>query len=304
MEVIHPVTDLAQADWIDLSAPDKDRLEAVAEHCGLSAALLAEPLDPKEHPRVEQNESVFLIVLRLAVDNWVPEDDYFGGTVPVGIFIQNDRLITVCSQAGLVEKLLRPVFEKRRQWSPILLLGCLFRACGSSFIKALEKLEELSSEAEVSLRRRPENDVLLDVMNIQKALIDITVALKSDYGLLEKFRQRQPFGLNVTKLEKGVLEEAMIETQQAVFTADIFGQVLSSLSDAFGSIISNNLNKIMKFLTGVTIVLMLPTLVSGLYGMNVELPGSNYSGAFWMLCGFCLALVLSVSFMFAKKKWF
>lgn len=132
------------------------------------------------------------------------------------------------------------------------------------------------------------------------------MALKSNHGLLDTLRHNeQTFGLHMSKIEKSVLDEATIEIQQAVFTAEIFNQVLASMSEVFGSIISNNLNKIMKFLAGVTIVLMVPAIIAGLYGMNVAtLPGSELNHAFWLLCGLCLLLMVSVSFIFAKKKWF
>jgi magnesium transporter len=96
----------------------------------------------------------------------------------------------------------------------------------------------------------------------------------------------------------------MTENQQAIFMADIFSQVLTSLSDAFGTIISNNLNKIMKFLAGVTIVLTIPMIVVGFYGMNLTLPGENLPLAFWGVCALCAGVMLAVSVLFAKKHWF
>ena len=299
-ETVQPVSKMEDADWINLEDPDQAELETVAELCGLEASFLAEPLDLREHPRVEQTEAALLIVIRCAAD-WHPDsDDSFGGTVPVGIFIQPKRLITICRQP-LVMNSLKPVLGKNRTWSPMLITGCLFRSCGNGFISILEKLEDQSDLAEARLRLRPENDALLSLLNIQKTLIGLTVALKSDHGLLEKFRLKDPFGLHLTANEKSVLEEAAIETQQAVFTAEIFGQVLASMSDAFGSIISNNLNKIMKFLAGVTIVLMLPTIVAGLYGMNVTwLPGAVLTNAFWLICTFLLAMMLLFRVYFAQ----
>lgn len=301
-DTVQPLDTAEGANWIDLADPSEEELAGVAEGYALSASWLAEPLDPKEHPRVERNEAVLLIVIRLTAD-WFGAGEAFAGTVPVGIFIESGRLVTVCRQRGLAEKL-SPLFGRNRRWSPLLLTGCIFRICGSSYIKTLEKLEDLATQAESRLRRRPDNDSLLELLNIQKSLIDLTVALKSDHGLLEKFHQAGPFGLNLSRAEKSVFEEALIETQQAVFTADIFNQVLASMSDAFGSVISNNLNAIMKFLAGVTIVLMLPTIIAGIYGMNVELPGQGGRGAFWLLLGLCLALMLIVSLFFSRKKWF
>lgn len=304
-DTIEQVEDGLEADWINLADPDEGELETVAELCGLSASFLAETLDIKEHPRVDRSEAALLIVIQVPADSHIGASP-FGVTVPVGVFIQTKRLITVCRRPSVVAEALKAAFGKSKIWTPILMTGYLFRSVGSSFINALNKLEEMAVQAETSLRIRPENDVLLELLNIQKSLIGLTVALKSNHGLLEKlYHNEQTFGLHMSKIEKSVLDEAAIEIQQAVFTAEIFGQVLVSMSEVFGSIISNNLNKIMKFLAGVTIVLMVPAIIAGLYGMNVaSLPGSDLSYAFWLLCGFCLFLMVSVSFIFAKKKWF
>lgn len=304
-DTIELVEDGLEADWINLADPGDDELANVADLCGLSPSFLAEPLDLKEHPRVDRSGAALLILIQVPAASHIGASP-FGVTVPVGVFIQAKRLITVCRQPSVVAEALKAAFDKSKSWTPMLLTGYLFRSVGGSFINALNKLEEVATQAETSLRIRPENDVLLQLLNIQKALIGLTVALKSNHGLLETLsHNEQTFGLHMSKIEKSVLDEATIEIQQAVFTAEIFNQVLASMSEVFGSIISNNLNKIMKFLAGVTIVLMVPAIIAGLYGMNVAtLPGSELNHAFWLLCGLCLLLMVSVSFIFAKKKWF
>jgi len=332
---------------VDLSDPDQEELSQVAEGYQLPLWVLTEPLDPKERPRVDQDGSTLLIVTRLSV-----REQQSGGplirTVPVGLIISLTLVVTVCREPGLVSAHLSRIFQRKRDWTRARLVFALFYAAGTGFINNIELLEEMAGAAEARLRRSPENEELLALLDIEKALIDTTVALKSNHALMDKFRQPEPrmgifspsanlslsqgvaikcsaeelsgqrlssgnrllspptsaFGLSLTREERDLLDDALTENQQAIFMAEIFGQVLASMSDAFGSIISNNLNTTMKFLAGVTIVLMLPTIIAGLYGMNVELPGAELKGAFLMLGGLCLGLMLAVSILFAKKKWF
>lgn len=302
-QTISPCPPDEKPDWLDLSDPDLEELNLTAERGRLPLWFLTDPLDPKERPRVDQEGSALLIVFRLSVRELGPEEPLFR-TVPVGLIIGPDLVVTVCREAGLVDRHLSRLFQRKRDWTRARLVFALFYAAGTGFIDNIESLEEMAAAAEARLRRSPENEELLALLDIEKALIDTTVALKSNHALMDKFRQPQPFGLNLTKEELDLLDDALTESQQAVFMAEIFGQVLASMSDAFGSIISNNLNKIMKFLAGVTIVLMLPAVITGLYGMNVALPGAEMNWAFPLLCAVCLGLMLAVSVLFAKKKWF
>ncbi len=302
-QFIEPCPPGESPDWLDLADPDAAELTDMESRYGLPKWFFTDPLDSRERPRVDQDGAAVLIVVRLSAREFEDGEPRFQ-TVPVGIILSEGRVVTVCRRSGLVADHLRRLFQRKRNWTNVRLAFALFYAAGTGFIENLERLEELAGEAEARLRRSPRNEELLDLLNIEKALIDTTVALKSNHGLMDKFRQPEPFGLNLTREERDLLDDALTENQQAVFMTEIFGQVLSSMGDAFGSVISNNLNKIMKFLAGVTIVLMLPTIIAGLYGMNVALPGAELKSAFAILCGLCLGLMLLVSVLFAKKKWF
>lgn len=302
-QIIRPCSQDETPEWIDLSSPEPNELRQISESYNLPLWVLTEPLDPKERPRVDQEGSTLLIVVRLSICEQLPEGPQFR-TVPVGVVINPDLVVTICRETNLVDGHLNRIFQRKREWSRARLAFALFYACGTGFIDNIESLEAMAGEAEARLRLFPENKVLLTLLDIEKALIDTTIALKSNHGLMDKFQQPDPFGLVLTQAERGLLTDALTENQQAVFMAEIFGQVLTSMSSAVGSVISNNLNTTMKFLAGVTIVLMLPTLITGFYGMNVGLPGSELKGAYLILCAFCLGLMVAVTILFSKKKWF
>jgi magnesium transporter len=106
-----------------------------------------------------------------------------------------------------------------------------------------------------------------------------------------------------TKEEMDLVDQVLIENQQAIYMADIFSQIIGSVGDAFGNIINNNLNKVMKFLAGVTIILMLPTLVVGAYGMNVGLPLQEHPLAFWLITLVCVIISGLMWLYFLRKRW-
>ncbi|MDR2946034.1 MAG: magnesium transporter CorA family protein [Candidatus Adiutrix sp.] len=302
-ETIEPARDGEKPDWINLADPDENELAALGRQYQLPAWFFTDPLDPKERPRIDQDGAAVLLVARLSQREMLPDGPVFR-TVPVGVILSGEVVITVCRSPDLVDAHLRRLFSRKRHWTRVRLAFALLYASGTCFIETIERMEDLALEAETRLRRQPENEELLALLSIEKSLIDTTVALKSNHVLMDKFRPADALGLPLTKEERDLLDDALTENQQAIFMAEIFGQILAGMSDAFGSIISNNLNKTMKFLAGVTIVLMLPTLIAGLYGMNVALPGAAAPAAFAVLCSVCLALVLAVSILFAKKKWF
>jgi magnesium transporter len=214
-------------------------------------------------------------------------------------------VISISSHPNLVAAHSQALLNRERDWSRSRLIFALFLVAGTGFIESLEAMEEEADQSEARLRKSPRDEEILAILGLEKSLIHITTAVKSNHALMEKFtRTDHPFCLTLSDEERELLDDAMTENQQAIFMADIFGQVLSSLSDAFGSIISNSLNKTMKFLAGVTIVLTIPMVVAGFYGMNMALPGAGLPLAFWGICALCAGMMLAVSVLFAKKHWF
>lgn len=291
-------------DWLDLAEPGDAELQLLQERYQLPPWFLSDSLDPRERPRLDQDDDKILLVIRLAIKSKGPDGQIFN-TVPVGLILTPDIVISVCAHPDLVFSHLKHLLNRERNWSRKRLIFAFFHVAGTGFIESLEAMEEEADQSEARLRKSPRDEEILAILALEKSLIHITTALKSNHALMEKFtRPDPPFSLTMTDEEHELLDDAMTENQQAIFMADIFSQVLSSLSDAFGAIISNKLNKIMKFLAGVTIVLTIPMIVAGFYGMNTALPGAHLRLAFWGICALCLGVMVAVSVLFAKKHWF
>jgi len=295
-----PCQDEQKYKWLDLENPEPEELKELSEQLNLPYLFLADPLDPKERPRLDKEDQFLLIIIRIPFQKTENGKMIFT-TIPLGLIITPDYCLTVCREPKAARNLINRGSKKPKPLDHLIVPFKAFIECSSEFIRRLEQMEDQTDEAEQTLSLAQHNEQIITLLAIDKALINYTVALKSNRGIMEKLMEGHLIPLS--EEGKDQLEYALTENQQAIFMADIFGQVLGSMSDAFGTIISNNLNKIMKFLTGVTIILMLPTILVGAYGMNVVLPLAEHPKAFWLLIIFCLTLSALVWLFFWRKKW-
>jgi magnesium transporter len=289
-----------EAEFINMEDPTQLEVEALEKECQIPMTFLTDPLDPKERPRVDQEPPVTLIIIRVPRLP-MSQEAHNITTIPLGIIITRDKIITVCRDTDLVDVLIKRVTRKPKPVCRFSVAFKLLIESSTDFINHLERLEELTDLAESTLSKAQQNEEIMMLLTIDKALINYNVALRSNRGIMEKLMDNTLIHLKPN--ERDLLERALTENQQAIFTGDIFGQVLGSMSDAFGTVISNNLNKVVKFLTGVTIILMLPTLIAGLYGMNVVLPFEKHPYAFWIIVFFCSISGFLLWLFFYRKRW-
>jgi magnesium transporter len=299
-----------EAQFFDLQRPDPEELRRVTESLGVPPHFLSDPLDPKERPRIEQEGLYTLVIIRVPLFGETGIErgpaalrtrKHGTSTMPLGIVFSKDTLITVSMRKDLVQDLLGRLTRKPHPRDPITTVFKIFIESASDFIGQLERLEELTDRAETTLSRAQQNEEIMTLLSIDKILIHYTVALKSNRNIMEKMMEQHVIVLAPD--ETDMLERALTENQQAIYMADIFTQVLGSISDAFGTIISNNLNKVVKFLTGITIILMLPTFIVGAYGMNVDLPMEHHPLAFWLIVLLCLVSCGGLWLFFNRKRW-
>ncbi|MDP3665736.1 MAG: magnesium transporter CorA family protein, partial [Sediminibacterium sp.] len=170
------------------------------------------------------------------------------------------------------------------------------------FMEFLKEINHRRNQYETSLYSSNSNEDLLNLMRIQKSLVYFVTALRSNEMLMMKLERTNFLSLN--EEEREFLQDLIVDTSQALEMANIYTNILSSTMDAFASIISNNLNTVMKRLTSITIILSLPILVTSIFGMNVELPYQHSTHAFYIPVVISLMVSLIISWYFMKKKWF
>jgi magnesium transporter len=297
-------SDEEKADWINLEDPNRQELDEIVAELSVPIQFLTDPLDAMERPRLDLEDDCELVIITVPYLDQKGEDDVMFGTSPLGIIFCGEVLVTVCSEVGLVGDLLNRTNKKPKPITNQKTMIKILIESSSDFIHHLELMERITESAELSLSKSQQNKEIMTLLNLEKALIIYTVALKSNRAIILKVSDGKYGRLMFHSQEDlDMVDQALIENQQAIYMADIFTQIIGSVGDAFGNIINNNLNKVMKFLAGVTIILMLPTLVVGAYGMNVLLPLADNPKAFWIITMICVAISGIVWFYFRLKRW-
>jgi magnesium transporter len=287
--------------WANVFKPDKEELERLSEEFKIPPDFLTDPLDIDERARIEVEGDTILIVLRVPkVDEHNSEFPFT--TLPVGIILAKDIIVTVCSAD--INTILELLNGKTRTFScenrSRFILNIFF-STALLYLKYLKEINKQTNEVEKELQKSMKNEELIKLLNIEKSLVFFTTSLKSNELMMERLHKIEALRLNVD--EKDLLEDVIIDNKQAIEMANIYSNILSGMMDAFASVISNNLNIVMKFLTSVTILLMIPTLIASIYGMNVELPFQHAPHAFYIVMGVFLVLSISSVLVFLKNKW-
>ena len=290
--------------WVCLTSPTEEELQYVQETLKIFPDFLRYPLDEEETPRVELEEDQLLIILRLPDPRH--EEGYIRyETIPVGIILTPEAIVTVCLKENPVFEDFLMAVNRVRRFSleqPVLFLFHFFFCIASLYLRYLRLIDKLINEYEAELYRSMRNRELLKLLNIEKSLVYFNTALRANDIVLSRLQSGRFLRLTEEDLE--LLEDVQIENRQAIEMAKIFSDILSGTMDAYASVISNNLNVVMKFLTAVTIVLMLPNLVASIYGMNIKLPLQDSPHAFLILMGLSFVLSGVVVVLFIKKRLF
>lgn len=298
IEVLNEVT---KGCWINVVDPSPEELARLRELC-VTPEFITFPLDLDERPRVEREDGETMILLRVPSQQG-PDDDAPFATIPLGIVMDGQWIMTICRHDhGLLREMASGKVRglstaKRNRFILQLLL-----AAASKYLLHLREINRSVEILEDKLQMSMQNRELLGLLRYQKSLVYFTTALKANELMMERLHRSGFF--RTYPDDEDLLEDVITENQQAIEMTNIASNILSSMMDAFASIISNNVNAVMKFLAAATIVLALPTLVASLYGMNVPLPLENHPLAFWLVMLLAIVLSATVTRLFVKRGWF
>ncbi|MGW8187799.1 MAG: magnesium transporter CorA family protein [Desulfobacterales bacterium] len=299
---LQPADEVEDTSWINLTAPDKTELETLQRVVAAPPEFFTDPLDVDERARVEIDGEHTLIIVRIPYKNEGSDPIPFA-TLPLGIIVHRNILVTVCSRdTEIITDLIGGKTRKPASGSTGRLILQILLAAELSFIKALKQINLKTGALENELQKSMRNQELIKLLDLEKSLVYFTTSLRSNELMLERLRGSKIFAENEENLE--LYDDVVIETRQAIAVANIYSNILSGMMDAFASIISNNLNVVMKFLTSVTIILMLPTLVVSIYGMNVPLPFQQAPHAFLIVIGISIVLAVVGALIFTKRRFF
>jgi len=288
--------------WVNIAAPEAEEIEKLARELEIPMDFFTDSLDVDERARIEAEDHATLVLIRVPKFDPNKTDIPFT-TLPVGIILTGDILITICAED--VNSFL--VIQNRRvrnlsAQSRKRFILQFFLVVALLYLKYLKEINQKTTEVELQLQKALKNEALIKLLNLEKSLVFFTTSLKSNELMMERLQKSPLFKMD--EEDQDLLEDVLIDNKQAIEMASIYSNILSGMMDAFASVISNNLNVVMKLLTSVTIILMLPNLVASIYGMNIELPFQQDPHAFLIII--CITVMVSIAAigLFIKKRLF
>ena len=300
-------TDLApdqKFTWIDVRELDKDDISVLTDEFLISSELLADIMDADEQSRIEKEDDYTVIICRLPSAEEDDEKPLERTSIPLGILLFPDKVITVCrGDSVVIDDFARHRFRQcpvsTKEGFVISILG----RAALVYIRLLKYINRQKDLVEEQLHKSIMNYELIQLLQIQKSLVYLTTGLTDNEVLLEKLQKTPLFHVNnENEDEAEFLEDSITDNKQAIAMANIYSDILTGTMDAFASVIGNNMNVIMKRLTVISLSLMFPTFVTGFFGMNVLIPGTDSPWAWLFLLGFCIVAALIGSYIISDRK--
>jgi magnesium transporter len=288
--------------WVNVECPDEDDFKFLKNKLKVPESFLNDIADTDERPRNDTEGDWLLTILRIPITTGSQLGVPFN-TVPIGIMTNNEIIVSVCYyQSELLPDFIE--YTRRKRLMIRNKLDLILRIIYSSavwFLKYLKLINNDVTVAEKALERSIRNEDLLQLMKLQKTLVYFNTSIRGNEVMITKLKT---IFQTTNYLDKDLAEDAIIELKQALNTVNIYSDILTGTMDAFASIINNNVNTIMKRMTSISIILMVPTLIASFYGMNVKIHGSEIPNAFILIILFSLFLSTLAFVIFRKIKWF
>ena len=290
--------------WVNVLPPLKqEEFTELSEKLDIPIDFLKDSLDIDERSRYEVEDNAKLIVIKTPTENNSFNDsDAYYITIPICIILTHQQIVTVNSFENEAIKKFLNTFQNRSPDKKNMMVLKIFEKVVTNYLEFLKEINQRRNLLEQKLYDSNRNAELLELVRIQKSLVYFITALRSNELLMIKMARTNVLQLNDD--EKEFLDDLIVETSQALEMANTYTTILSSTLDAFASIISNNLNNVMKRLTSITIIISLPVLVASVYGMNVPIPGQDLPHSFYVPIIISVVLAIIISAYFMKKKWF
>lgn len=286
--------------WVNVEFPDDDDLYFLTDELGVPSEFLSDIADVDERPRTEREDEWQLTILRIPLESNIQGLPYM--TVPIGIITSPDVTITLCyRKSQLMPDFISHI--RRKGINIISQADFITRIIYSSavwFLKYLKLIYLEINRAEKELEESVRNEDLMRIMRLQKSLVYFSTSIRGNEAMLGRLRTATRVG----DIDPDLIEDVGIELRQAYNTINIYTDICNSTMDALGSIISNNVNTIMKRMTSLQIVLTIPTMIASFYGMNVDVLIGNWQYSFVAIMLISIFISATAFVLFRHIKWF
>lgn len=287
--------------WINLIEPNQSEINEISALLDIDIESVKSALDEEERSRIDIEDNHTLILIDIPVDESDEKSSHYS-TIPLGIIIVKDAILTVCTAqtkilndfiVGHVKDFF--TFKKTRFILQILHKNATY------YLHYLRRINRMTTVIEREIYKSMKNKELIQLLELEKSLVYFSTSLKANELVLTKM-VRTP-SIKKYSDDEDLLEDVIVENKQALEMATIYGDILSRIMDAFSAIISNNQNNVMQFLTSVTLIFSIPTIVSGFFGMNVGgIPYASDPNGFWIVMLITTLIALVITFLMSRNK--
>ena len=292
---------MANGVWVKAVDPTPEEIQQLVGW-GIDADYINYSLDLDEMPRIERDEDYTFILIR--IPHRQPDSDIPYITIPLGIMIKGNMIVTICRYDKEMFKVLaNGKYRLLKTGKRYRFALYIFLETATRYLTHLREINRNTEALEDQLQKSTRNREVLELLKYQKSLTYFATALRSNEVMMERVQRMQIF--NYYEEDQDLLEDVLTENQQAIQMTNIATELLAAMMDAFASIISNNLNAVMKILAALTIIVALPGTVGTFFGMNVPLPVSETDpNSFFLILGISIGLSAIATFIFYRRDWF
>lgn len=287
--------------WINLVEPSQSEINKIVDLLNIDAESIKAALDEEERSRIDVEDNHTLILIDIPVDE-SDENSSLYTTIPLGIIIVDNTIITVCTaQSKILNDFIVGHIKEFYTFKKTRFILQILHKNATYYLNYLRRINKMTTVIEKEIYNSMKNKELFQLLELEKSLVYFSTSLKANELVLNKM-VRTP-SIKKYSEDEDLLEDVIIENKQALEMATIYGDILSRIMDAFSAIISNNQNSVMQFLTSVTLIFSIPTIVSGLFGMNVGgIPYGNDPNGFWIVMLITTLISLVITFLMSKNK--
>ncbi|MBO9128124.1 magnesium transporter CorA family protein [Bacillus sp. 165] len=299
---LHEIDELQKGCWINVIHPTEEEIQFLLTELNVELDFIKDPLDDEERSRIEKEDDNTLIIVDIPIVKHEEDGSSAYDTIPIGMIVTEECFVTICLEEN-------PIFERFTNFrikgfftfkKTRFALQILY-IISTYYLRYLKQINRKTMDLEKELTKSMKNKEIFTLLALEKSLVYFATSLKANKIVLQRLLKGTY--LKMYEDDQDLLEDVLIENKQAIEMAEIYSNILNGMMNTYGSVISNNLNSVMKLLTSITIILSVPTMVSSFFGMNLHIPLSEYKHAFAIVMTICVALSTTIAFIFWKKRY-
>ncbi len=302
---LEEVADYCDGNWVCLISPTAEEVKDVSQHFDIELQDMISALDEDERARVDADDDYTLIIIDVPYREEEEGRDAYG-TVPMAIILGDKKqkyIITIClREMPLLEDFRSGKIKKFYTYKKTRFIIQLLYRNATYYLQYLRMLERSSGRIEQELHKSTRNEELFQLLSLDKSLVYLSNSLRANELVLERLMRLE--GVKKYPEDEELLEDAIVENKQAIEMANVYSSILDVTMEAYSSVISNNLNSVMKVLTSITIIMTIPTMIFSFFGMNVPLPWQNSATGSLAICTVSLTVVGIAAIVMHWKKLF